>query len=91
MCCGNYNSRGQNCGKCELERLRDHWTDSGKAKNLGSAKLEGGEELIVLFRLQDKHITQVKVASDNCVLDAGGLPLVWLTGRADGGERRDAF
>jgi hypothetical protein len=80
MCCGNYESRGQSCGKCELESHRDHWTDSGNAKNSGTAKLEGGDELIVLFRLQDRGITRVNVASDNCVLDAGGLPLVWLTG-----------
>jgi hypothetical protein len=80
MCCGNYDSRGQSCGKCELENHHDHWSDSGKAKTSGAAKLEGGDELIVLFRLQDRGITRVNVASDNCVLDAGGLPLVWLTG-----------
>jgi uncharacterized protein (UPF0147 family) len=79
MCCGNYDSRGQSCGKCELETHHEHWTDSGHAKTSGTAKLEGGDELIVLFRLQDRRITRVNVASDNCVLDAGGLPLVWLT------------
>jgi len=80
ICCENYDSRGQNCGRCELETDRDHWTNSGNAKDSGTLKLEGGEELIVLFRMQDRHVTRVKVASDNCVLDAGGLPLLWLTG-----------
>jgi HEAT repeats len=80
ICCGNYDSRGQNCGKCQLETDGDHWTNSGNAKDSGAVKLEGGEELIVLFRMQDRHVTRVKVASDDCVLDAGGLPLVWLTG-----------
>jgi hypothetical protein len=80
VCCGNYDSRVQDCGKCALETGGDHWTNSGNAKDSTSTKLEGGEELIVLFRLQGRHVTRVKVASDNCVLDAGGLPLVWLTG-----------
>lgn len=78
VCCGNYDSRGVDCGKCELETDRDRWNNRGHGKNSGTLKLEGGEELIVLFRLQDKHVTRVKVASDNCVLDAGGLPFVWL-------------
>jgi hypothetical protein len=79
ICCGNYDSRGQDCGKCELETNRDHWNNTPNAKSSWAVKLGGGEELIVLFRLQDRHITRVKVASDNCGLDAGGLPFLWLT------------
>jgi hypothetical protein len=79
ICCGNYNvSREEGCGRCELETDRDHWNNSSNKNISGAMKLEGVEQLIVLFRLQDKHITRVKVASEDCVLDAGGLPLVWL-------------
>jgi HEAT repeats len=79
ICCGNYSdSRGENCGRCELETDRDHWNNSSNKNISGAMKLEGVEQLIVLFRLQDKHLTRVKVASEDCVLDAGGLPFVWL-------------
>jgi HEAT repeats len=80
ICCGNYSdSRGEGCGRCELERDRDHWNNSSNKSNAGAMKLEGGEQLMVLFRLQDKHVTRVKVASEDCVLDGGGLPFLWLT------------
>jgi hypothetical protein len=79
ICCGNYSdSRGEGCGRCELETNRDHWNNSSNEKSVSAVKLEGGEQLIVLFRLQDRHLTRVKVASEDCVLDAGGLPFVWL-------------
>jgi HEAT repeats len=79
ICCGNYSdSRGEGCGRCELETDRDHWNNSSNKNISGAMKLEGVEQLIVLFRLQDKHIRRVKVASEDCVLDAGGLPFVWL-------------
>ncbi len=79
ICCGNYND-GENCRKCALE--------TGDARNAVNAKneaskspvlLEGGRRLIVLFRLQDKQVMRVKAATEDCVLDAGGLGFVWLT------------
>jgi len=94
ICCGNYSdSSGPWCGKCALEADHEHWNgtkstnrdiadhkDSDAGANQGTVKLEGGRRLVVLFRLQDKHLTRIKVASEDCVLDAGGLGFVWLTG-----------
>jgi HEAT repeat protein len=80
VCCGNYSdSRGESCGRCELETDRDHWNNSSNKKGAGAVKLEGGVQLLVLFRLEDRHLTRIKVASGDCVLDAGGLAFVWLT------------
>src|SRR6202166_1268712 len=79
ICCGNYND-GERCRKCGLE--------TGDARNAVNAKneasktpvlLESGRRLTVLFRLQDKTLVRVKVATEDCVLDGGGLPFVWLT------------
>jgi HEAT repeats len=79
ICCGNYND-GESCRKCALE--------TGDARNAVNAKnearknpvlLESGQRLTVLFRLQDKQVMRVKAASEDCVLDAGGLPFIWLT------------
>jgi len=93
-CCGNdSDSTGPWCGKCLLETdgkersgqkaghggIGDHKNlDSGA--NQGILRLEGGQRLIVLFRLQDKHVTRMALASEECVLAAGGLPFIWLTG-----------
>jgi HEAT repeat protein len=41
--------------------------------------LEGAKKLVVLFRVADKRVMRIRLASDNCTLDAGGLHLVWLT------------
>jgi hypothetical protein len=93
ICCGNYSdSSAQWCGKCALETDREHWSgtkaghgditvhkDRDSGANQGIVKLEGGQRLVVLFRMQNKHVTRVKVASEDCVLDAGGLSFVWLT------------
>jgi hypothetical protein len=90
ICCGNYNdSSAEWCGKCALETDRDGWNrkkagsgadhkDGDRGANQGAVKLEGGQRLIVLCRLQDKHLRRVKVASEDCVLDGGGLPFIWL-------------
>jgi hypothetical protein len=92
ICCGNYSdSSAQWCGKCALEMhgenysgtktvngaIADHKDKDGGASHV--VKLEGGQRLAVLFRLQDKHVMRVKLASEDCVLDGGGLPFVWLT------------
>src|SRR4029077_5298747 len=37
-------------------------------------------QLLVLYRLEAKQVVQIRVASEDCTLDAGGLPFVWLTG-----------
>jgi HEAT repeat protein len=86
ICCGNFSDGSEvRCGKCELESGHDHWgninskKDTGGSAGKNTVKLKGGQELTVLFRLQDHHVTRIKLASEDCVLDAGGLPFVWLT------------
>jgi hypothetical protein len=79
ICCGNYND-GESCRKCALEN--GDVRDAVKAKNEASKnplRLEGERRLTVLFRLQDKQLMRVNVATESCVLDGGGLPFVWLT------------
>jgi HEAT repeat protein len=79
ICCGNYND-GESCRKCALET--EDGRNAANTKNDASNSrvlLEGGQWLAVLFRMQDKQVMRVKVASEDCVLDAGGLAFVWLT------------
>jgi HEAT repeat protein len=81
VCCGNFNNDA-NCGTCRLENDRN-WV-SGTSKKAdqaaGAIKLEGARQLVVLFRLEAKQVDRIRVASEDCTLDAGGLPFLWLTG-----------
>ena len=75
ICCGNYND-GEICGTCRLEN--EH---SGVSINRNdSVKLEGSRELVVLLRAENRKVMRVRVASEDCTLDAGGTRFVWLTG-----------
>jgi hypothetical protein len=79
ICCGNYND-GENCRKCALETRDARNAVSSKNDASKSRMLpEGGRRLTLLFRVQDKQLMRVKVATEDCVLDAGGLGFVWLT------------
>ncbi len=77
VCCGNW-SDDAGCGTCRLER--DHDANGGTTHSDGSVKLEGARRLVVLFRLETKQVVRIRVASEDCTLDAGGLPFLWLTG-----------
>jgi hypothetical protein len=77
VCCGNYHD-GEGCGTCNLEKEHDGTTTT--AQKSGTVKLEGPRQLVVLCRLEARHVIRIRVASEDCTLDAGGLPFVWLTG-----------
>src|SRR5216684_4162461 len=75
-CCNN-NWNDGNCGTCRLEKENGGTTSTTHTD--GNVKLEGSRQLIVLYRLEAKQVAKIRVASDDCTLDAGGLPFVWLT------------
>jgi len=77
VCCDN-NWNDGNCGTCRLEKENGGIVSSSRAE--GSIKLEGARRLAVLYRLEAKQVAKIRVASEDCALDAGGLPFVWLTG-----------
>ncbi|HZC66416.1 MAG TPA: HEAT repeat domain-containing protein [Candidatus Dormibacteraeota bacterium] len=75
ICCGNYND-GEVCGTCRLEN--EH--GGVNINRNDSVKLEGSRELVVLLRAENHQVMRVRVASEDCTLDAGGARFVWLTG-----------
>jgi HEAT repeats len=79
VCCGNYsNGERFGCATCNLER--EHGTTLGEGRSGGTVQLEGGGQLVVLLRVADQQVMKIRVASEDCTLDAGGLRVVWLTG-----------
>jgi HEAT repeat protein len=78
VCCGNFNNGvSVGCQTCRLEK--EHGAAGEIVNPRGALALEGGQQLLVLYRLEAKHVTQIRVASEDCALDAGGLPFIWLT------------
>jgi hypothetical protein len=43
-------------------------------------RLEGQTTLLVLVRIENSQVDQLRVASPDCRFDGGGLPFYWLTG-----------
>jgi hypothetical protein len=53
--------------------------NSGKGGRVTPIRLEGSSDLFVLYRVQDRAVGRVQIASPDCPLDLGGLKLYWLT------------
>src|SRR5579862_627147 len=64
--------------KCRPWRLEgsDHGTSFSLRSN--DVKLEGPVSLVVLLRADNGKVGKVRVFSEDCVLDAGGLQITWL-------------
>jgi HEAT repeats len=46
---------------------------------VGPLKLEGAESIFILYRVVDRNVQQIRIASPECPLDTSGLTLYWLT------------
>ena len=80
MCCYSSFEDGAGnrcCRGCALEGARAGSTVSGSA---GPIQLEGGGDIFVLFRIENHAVDRIRTFSAECELDAGGLPVYWLTG-----------
>jgi hypothetical protein len=81
MCCWNYGESNHdgNCGTCRLES--DNQSTGTRSKSSSTTvELEGSRTMVVLLRLEGRRVMKIRSFSSECVLDAGGLPFVWLTG-----------
>ncbi|MGB2715056.1 MAG: HEAT repeat domain-containing protein [Vicinamibacterales bacterium] len=67
------------CGVCRLEpSTSTSMTTRGSQTPGGVVKLEGSGQMTVLLRVSDKRVERVRVFSEDCPLDAGGRPVIWL-------------
>jgi hypothetical protein len=74
-CCGDGNwSNDGSCGACKLEGSQHGSFNLGRDK----VDLEGPRKILVLFRAEGRKIGKIRMVSEDCTLDAGGLELVWL-------------
>jgi hypothetical protein len=83
MCCfgsvsGTFRGHSKTCcGGCRLENESSFSIghDAGTA-----VSLETSPQFRVLLRVQGGAVEKVRAFSEDCALDAGGLPFLWLTG-----------
>ena len=76
ICCfdGSWQQRGC-CGTCRLES--EHDTFSGSRDDCDDAETKS---LRVLYRVEEKKIGHIRLFSENCAIDAGGVPVMIVTG-----------
>lgn len=74
MCCGDGGWNSDTCGTCRLE-MPDH----GTSFNLRDDKvsLEAPRKILVLFRAEHGRIGKIRVFSEDCTIDGGGLQVIW--------------
>jgi len=77
MCCWSNGDNGNGCcGSCRLERSDGgsySGTDDGRRVNLENSFL------IVMFRAEKGTVGKLRTFSQECEIDAAGLPVTWLT------------
>jgi hypothetical protein len=69
------------CAGCRLEPGTENTAraiDRTPQRTSGPVKLEGSDRMFVLFRVAERRVERIRVFSEDCELDAGGRPVVWL-------------
>jgi hypothetical protein len=82
MCCGHYeDGQMSGCGACRLEDENDRTAERSETPTSSSTvKLEEPRQLIVMIRAEHGAVERIRTFSEDCQLDAGGLPVIWFTG-----------
>jgi hypothetical protein len=55
-------------------RNANSWTECG------TIRLEGASEYLIFYRIESKQVERIRTFPADCGVDAGGLPVFWLTG-----------
>lgn len=76
MCCwDSMEEVASGCPGCRLEGKGAFSVRGGD-----ELALEGDDRLVILFRTEGGRLDRLRTFSAGCALDAGGVPVVWLTG-----------
>jgi HEAT repeat protein len=81
MCCyDTMPDSGDCCGVCRLEGGGGVTMTTGDSTARGArVALESPTELLVLARLENGAVNRVRTFTPDCDVDAGAMPVVWLT------------
>jgi hypothetical protein len=78
-CCWSSWEKGEpTCRGCRLEGRDGH---AGHVQTNDEAeRLEGSDRVRILLRAEAGSVGRIRAVSEDCPLDAGGLPFVWIEG-----------
>jgi hypothetical protein len=83
MCCFDTISDASGnacCGICRLESGSGVSMSTGDATQRGSRiTLEAPTEFLVVARIEGNAVNRIRTFTPDCDVDAGGMPVVWLT------------
>ena len=74
---GGHNMQAAVCGLEPNEAGREITRRPAQSPQ-GPVKLEGSERMVVLFRVAGGQVDRIRTFSEECELDAGGRPVLWL-------------
>jgi hypothetical protein len=79
-CCNDcWDGAGRRASSCRLEDGGGASTRRQGPREVRPAPLEGSRELLVLWRVEGGQVDRIRPFGGGCTLDAGGLPVHWLT------------
>ncbi len=81
VCCGNWRDGAYTAGCCRMEQdhgMNVHTPGEDEKRELAPVALEPA--LFVFYRAEAGRVTNIRIFSADCELDAGGRPVIWLTG-----------
>lgn len=81
VCCGNWRDGAYTAGCCRMEQdhgMNIHNPGEEEKRELAPVALEPA--LFVFYRAEAGRVTNIRIFSADCELDAGGRPVIWLTG-----------
>ena len=61
------------------DRFLCDWNGGHSTPANTTVKLEGGDTLHVLYRVEQGAVVRIRIFSEGCGIDAGGRPVQWLT------------
>ena len=79
MCCWNGGSNSACCEGCRLETASTSISTPPPPRT-GPIPLEGSQQVFVLYRVERGQVDKIRLFSEDCPLDGGGLTLHWFTG-----------
>ena len=72
------------CGSCRIEPNTTATPRTSASTPAGPVKLEGDDQMLVLFRVANRDVERVRTFSAGCEIDAGGRTVHWLDGVSPG-------
>jgi hypothetical protein len=81
-CCNTSGRDGAGCcGRCVLDEGRSSGVSvTSAAAARGPVQLEGPNQVLVLYRVENREVQRIRTYSESCEIDAGGATVYWLSG-----------